>query len=680
MSDNLISLSTNLEGRVGNTYLPVTKCLLPLFEAVVNSIQAIDDSVNKNNGKIHIEVVRDIQQAFDFENSEKIKDRIKGFRITDNGIGFTEENFTSFITLDSSYKKSKGCKGIGRLLWLKAFSSVSVESIFREKNVMKKRTFSFSAKNNVSKLKVSEIPNSSKMKTVILLENIYETYSRYLPQTISSIAQQLLNHFLWFFIRTGGSPEIIISDESDTINLNTLFDNFMICSAKPISFEIKSVKFELTHIKVNSAIHDKHEVYYCAAGRVVDSKNLKGYIPGLYGAIKDGEESFCCETFVTSDYLDKHVSPERSAFDLSYEKSSFEYEGDVSLIEIESGVIESVKEFLQEYLIANCERGKQRLNDFVSKKAPKYFPLLKKLDMNGDSIDPDISDKELDIKLHSAQAKIEEDILREGHILVDKLVLEKDFTTYKQQLNDYMISVNGLKQSALAEYVSHRRVVLDLLNKAMTLQPDEKYVKEDVIHNLIIPMRKTQNEISSNDNNLWLINERLVFHNFLASDKKLEEMPIMDSDSKDRPDVVMLQVYDNPLLFSESKIGPLASISIIEFKRPMRDDMTADYNPIDQVLNYVDKIRTGNCKTAQGRPIPNSQDIPAFCYIIADLTESLKKVCIRNDFTITADKMGYFGYKKNLKAYVEVISFEQLYNSALERNKAFFDKLGLPNI
>ena len=41
--------------------------------------------------------------------------------------------------------------------------------------------------------------------------------------------------------------------------------------------------------------------------------------------------------------------------------------------------------------------------------------------------------------------------------------------------------------------------------------------------------------------------------------------------------------------------------------------------------------------------------------------------------------MGYFGYKKNLKTYIEVISFDQLYQGAVERNKAFFDKLGLPN-
>ena len=39
----------------------------------------------------------------------------------------------------------------------------------------------------------------------------------------------------------------------------------------------------------------------------------------------------------------------------------------------------------------------------------------------------------------------------------------------------------------------------------------------------------------------------------------------------------------------------------------------------------------------------------------------------------------FFGYKDNVNAYVEVISFDRLVNLAKERNRAFFDKLGLPS-
>jgi hypothetical protein len=43
-----------------------------------------------------------------------------------------------------------------------------------------------------------------------------------------------------------------------------------------------------------------------------------------------------------------------------------------------------------------------------------------------------------------------------------------------------------------------------------------------------------------------------------------------------------------------------------------------------------------------------------------------------------ADYQGYFGYNDNFKAYIEVISFDRLLNAARERNRAFFDKPGLP--
>jgi hypothetical protein len=45
---------------------------------------------------------------------------------------------------------------------------------------------------------------------------------------------------------------------------------------------------------------------------------------------------------------------------------------------------------------------------------------------------------------------------------------------------------------------------------------------------------------------------------------------------------------------------------------------------------------------------------------------------------MTSDGLGYFGYNDNYKAYIEVSSFDRLLNLAHQRNRAFFDRLGLP--
>ena len=83
-------------------------------------------------------------------------------------------------------------------------------------------------------------------------------------------------------------------------------------------------------------------------------------------------------------------------------------------------------------------------------------------------------------------------------------------------------------------------------------------------------------------------------------------------------------------------------------------------------------------RTARGRTIPGSDTIPGFCYVIADLTSTVRHRCKVLGLRETSDKQGYFGFNDNFRAYIEVISFDRLLNAARERNRAFFDRLGLP--
>ena len=101
---------------------------MPVFEAVVNSIHSIEEKGNSDNSKIVLRINRATQGALDLD--AKSLPPIIGFTITDNGCGFDETNFKSFETLDSDHKIDKGCRGVGRLMWLKVFDLVEVESHF----------------------------------------------------------------------------------------------------------------------------------------------------------------------------------------------------------------------------------------------------------------------------------------------------------------------------------------------------------------------------------------------------------------------------------------------------------------------------------------------------------------------------------------------------------------------
>nr|WP_311456457.1 hypothetical protein [uncultured Capnocytophaga sp.] len=674
-----MSLNTSLKGRLRNTNLPITYSLFPLFEAVVNSIHSIDmlkQEKDNYNGKIIIKIIRSPYMI----TYEGFENNIIGFEIIDNGIGFNKKNYNSFRTLDSEFKMNLGCRGIGRLLWLKAYDIVKIKSTFLEQGKIFLREFDFSAEKEIFNEKTEE-SSKTDITTSVLLSNLSPKYYKSLPKTVSTIARDLLEHCLWYFIREGGAPDIIIQDGKDNVKLQNEFDSMMLNASEKDSFTLKSHIFEIIHIKIKSTLQNKHSINYAAADRVVKEDTLSGkIIPGLFGYLKEKEDKFSYLCFVTSSFLNDNVNPERLGFNIPETSNNGLYDKEeITFTEIREKTIEKVKNYLEPFLKENKVNSLDRVKNFVDTKAPRYKPILNRISEEDKIVDPNISDKDLEIKLHNHLANIESELIEEGHnILIPSVENEKNYT---QKIEDYLSKVSVIKQSDLAGYVMHRKVILDLLSNAINKKKDGKYVKEEIIHKLIMPMQTTSEDIFSEESNLWLIDERLAFHNYLASDKTLNSMPITGSEENKEPDLFALNIYDNPLLVNNGKTPPLASITIVEIKRPMRNDFKEgeDKNPIEQVYGYLKRIRKGNVSTFNGRPIPDSGNIPAFCYIICDITPSLFDKCENSGLEITSDKMGFFGFNRSLNCYIEIISYDRLLNMAKERNKAFFDKLGLPS-
>lgn len=673
-----MSLHTNLEGRLRNTTLPKSNGLLPVFEAVVNSIHSLEEKGNlSSNGEIIITVHRSTQSNLNL-NDEKNLGEITGFTISDNGIGFNDQNMNSFETLDSDHKIDKGCRGVGRLLWLKAFETVQVESFFQDiQGNSYKRQFTFDSKNGV---RVSESVSSSELQTKakVALLGFDKTYQTASPKTLETIANSLLEHCLWYFVRDEGAPILKIVDNVDQININSLYESYMHASAYAETINIKNQIFELTHIKFRASSARKHSLSLCAANRLVKEENIAGKISGLYGKITDenGDFVYCC--YVSSKYLDNHVRSERTSFDIAEDVNSIFSDTELSLKEIRQAVLERSSQYLNNYLQANIKASAERIDEFVSNQAPRYRPIVSYINHEDLIIDPNISNKDLELHLHKQLAEVERQLLIKGHEIMRPEIQEN--VDYEERLNEYLRTAEDIKKSDLASYVSHRRVILDLLERAIQKTDTGKYAKEDLIHQLIMPMRKDSNEVFMDMCNLWLVDERLAFHNYLASDKTLNSIPITGNNSTKEPDICALNVCDNPILVSDKESLPLASITVIEIKRPMRNDAKSgeEKDPIEQALGYLNRIRKGTVNTAKGRLIPNSEDIPGYCYIVCDLTESIIDRCKFFDLIVTSDHLGYFGFHKQFKAYIEVISYDRLVNSAKERNRAFFDKLGLP--
>jgi hypothetical protein len=678
-----MSIQTNLQGRLRNTALPASNGMLPVYEAVSNAIHAIEDA-KIQNGEITVQINRNGQATLNYEHESKrgvqdAKGEIIGFTITDNGIGFNEDNMKSFLTLDSQYKTERGGRGVGRLLWLKAFERATVESVYQDgENGKKKRTFTFNDKHGVSKQVSEEVGKSEPHRTQICLNGFKQKFRAAAPKKARAIANHLLEHCLWYFVRHGGAPTIKVVDDDDTINLDHVYQEQMVDAAANEFIELKGKKFDLIHIKISASSGRSHNIAYCASNRLVTQESLKGKIPGLFGNLRDGEITFVYECYVSSPVLDERVRAERTSFDIDEEPTMFDSK-DVSQKDIREAVIGRATAFLSTYLEEKRRLSEERVTKFVAQKAPRYRPILPRIPKDRIVVDPDISDKELDLVLHKELAEIESQLLSEGHDVLQPQPQES-FPDYKARVSKYVQKAEDIKRSDLAAYVTHRRVIIDLLASAIRRQDDGNYAREDLIHTLIMPMRKDSNETHFETCNLWLLDERLAFHDYLASDKPLSSSPITGATETKEPDILALNVFDNPMLVSEGQNLPPAALIVVELKRPMRNDASQgeQKDPIEQALGYLDRIRQGKVQTANGRLIPGSENIPGFCYVLCDLTQTVVQRCKIHDAIRTSDGLGYFFYNKSYGAYVEVISFDRLVNAAKERNKAFFDKLGLP--
>ena len=132
----------NLKGQVNQMRLPKSKSLWPLFETIVNAIQSLEDTKNCEKPLITIKANRIEGNQLNIKGKEELN-HFEEFIVTDNGEGFTERNYQSFLEGYSTLKIAKGCKGIGRFLWLKAFDQVTIQSIYSEDNIFYERKFDF---------------------------------------------------------------------------------------------------------------------------------------------------------------------------------------------------------------------------------------------------------------------------------------------------------------------------------------------------------------------------------------------------------------------------------------------------------------------------------------------------------------------------------------------------------
>jgi hypothetical protein len=655
----LANLESDIVGRVNRLALrPSEKnALLPLMEAISNSVHSITDlygAESATKGHIIVRILR---------HSEDPDARITGFDIEDNGIGFTDENYKSFKTPDSRWKETRGGKGVGRLAWLKVFDRIVVDSSFHASTGWQRRNFEFrlSESNQIVEKEITEARNQN--RTTIAFRSFKSPYENRCPVKPGVIESRIAAHFIPLFV-AGNAPRITVEDFEATEIQNLFAQNIIDQDTSTIQIGDGEDSFPLTvwSLKCDKRMRFDPPAFNFAfiAG---DSRSVIDYALDEQIGLKALDGEFVYIACASSPYLDQKINSERTAFTLDSEE----------IDKIKRGIASSAREYLREYIQKALERKVETSRELIAEN-PQFLFLSDQLKSFAEKLQPNSFNKE-EIFLEMSRTRFRrqkqysslERSIKAGDLLAGPLVSKVD---------EYTSFIADEKKGALAEYVTKRKAVLDLFETLLEYKDaqNETYNREDALHQLFCPMKVDSAGLKIDDHNLWLLDDRLAFFNYFASDQPLSQYTQLDNE--ERPDLAFF--YDSCVAWRERE--GTDTIVLVEFKRPMREDYSKGKDPVQQVLGYVERLQSPVGEVdIRGRAILGIGPHTAFhCYIVADITPQLKERMIGRFFK-TPDGRGYFGYTTNPSAFVEVIPFGKVLNDARLRNSIFFQKLGITN-
>ena len=658
-------MQIDIKGKINEKKLAYSNTLLPLFEAIVNSIQAIEEGSATKIGIIEIDIIRSTQAKIEFSKTDSLQEIID-FHIKDNGVGFNEANYESFNFAHSTYKLGKGGKGIGRFTWLRAFQKAEIESRFKENESWKLRKFNFEpTKLGIEKHSLENVNGTAERYTIVRLKNLKQDYRKWCNNNIADIALKIIEHCFVYFL-SKSCPRIIINDGEIKLVVNDLFRLFTNGQVKKQNLKIRDNVFKLNIVKLYSSKID-NKVHYCANTREVFDDKISLDIPEFDNFLYDNEgKPFSIAVYVEGDYLDRNVNDERTNIAF-FKGNDVEFPDETTQEELRKAItamlLLTYAEQIEILSIQRVEKVKQFVNNH-----PRYKQLLKYRSNEIKRIPSNLSDEKMELELFKIQQSLDLEVKLEASEALKFISNEIDKEEFIEKHHELFNKVIEVGNSKLSEYVIHRKLVLDLFEKLLNEKAPEK-----AVHNLIFPLQTLSDEIGFEDHNLWMIDDKLSYHKYLASDKKFKSIGPIESTSYERPDLI---VFNRPFAFANDN-KPYQSIVLVEFKRPMRDDYTDEENPISQINRYAREIIEGEAKDKNNREFDFRSNTPIYAYIVCDLTKKLKAYAKDGGYRPLPSGDGFFFFNDNYNMYVEIMSFDKILNDSKERNRVLFDKLNL---
>lgn len=642
------------------------EALQPLFEAVSNALHAVEDQFDGKaieKGRIYVTV-----KHLKTPSSTEIT-------VSDNGIGLNGGRFGAFCTTDTDFKFQKGGKGVGRLLWLDAFERINVVSTFQDGDGDRKRRsfrFQLSLTDQIKEEKIEQAAEGEPTGTIVRFVGLRSNaYSSKFPSQTAALIRHFGSHFLAEFI-LGKSPQIDLTIDSEVAIFPRDVSNLLESDRGTIAITTDDFGgLDLASFvckRAASADFDGfHQLHFIANGRTVTTRKIDGLLGiGRFGVGEDLVYHGC----VSGEFLNERVNQERTHFnfDEAVSEEIAKICSDTIRTEVlnpemevfDSGRLQAMKDFLEEYPSFGFESAEDLLD-----KTPR------------NALKPE----------QFAQALVVTRIRRDAdrrktvQMIVNTLSGTGDvplhFADAVRQAAD---DVRAEEQRQLTEYVLRRKIVLDVMEvlirrfRGMASGVDD-FQLESTLHQFICPMKLRGDDpsrVETSDHDLWVIDERLAFAKYFASDVPASQL-IANSESGERPDILL---FDRLHGLGLEEDGPLTRALLIEFKKPGRRDYDERYSPMNQVSRYLSALAGGEIEGFNRERIRVASDCIFYCYVIADIVGNLE--VHTSTWRTTANGRGrWIELGGKFRGSIEIIEWKDLITDARARNRAFTHAAGV---
>lgn len=683
-----------------------TNLMQPLFEAFTNSLEAID--MRKKQGDEFSPYIH-----LDFYFNQTIENESNGLTrlsITDNGIGFDDDNFDRLKVFKDDTKGYDN-RGSGRIQLIHSFTTATYESVFKQNDLYKCRKFvlskaeSFLQHNSIIRLdEEGDAEDGAEIKTTLSLADLRTKTDMkfYNDLEIQDIKESLLDHYiLYFCVNRNNLPQIIInyyhgpniiatreirtedvpevSHEDETINIPI---SKMSSDMKRIEVSDDNIEVKIKSYKLSQRQLKKNSVKVTCKGEVVDSVKVK--LDCLPTDMQIDSSFFLF--LLSSEYFDNRIGDSRDTLEIlnktEFKKRAKQY-----------GMIEPqiILDDLQEKVSNKAGEMYAEISEQKEIHAAQLATLKQTYMLSDEALEEtDVNDSVEEIlkKAYAYDAKLIAVRDAAYHLMLEELnTLDTCSPTYHEDLQGLVAKMTAAipiqDKESLSRYVTHRRLVLDLMAKILDRKTNSQSVEgarnidEKLLHNLLF----TQHSDNVGNSDLWMLNEDYLYFRGV-SDQPLNQIEIdgvklFRDEVTEEEERYLSSLGENRrikrpdiLLFPSERKCIIVELKTPEVNLALHLDQIKKYAyllrnfasesfTIDTFYGYLigEALEPRDIRAADG----DFKYDPKFNYMYLPS----KRVVYENDSTGGQDG----------SLYMEVISYSEILKRAERRNEAFTSKL-----